>query len=477
MGNLKKNLNNMSHLLAPQIVILREGTDDHEGRGQIISNINACQAVVDVIKTTLGPRGMDKLIHSGRSVTISNDGATLIGLLDIVHPAAKTLVDIAQSQDNEVGDGTTSVVLTAGELLKNAKQFIEEGMHSQIIIKGFREAQAICCERIREISVKMTDEDPAAQRLVLERCAMTSLNSKIISRYREFFGAMVVDAVQAIDGYNNKQDIGIKKITGGSATDSKLIRGVCFKKTFSYAGFEQQPKSFENPTILLLNVELELKAERDNAEVRLENPEDFQKIVDAEWKIIYDKLDKIHATGAKVVLSRLPIGDLATQYFADRGVFCAGRCPLDDLDRTAKATGGVTQTTTNGISEKILGTCGKFEEVQIGNERYNMFTGCVNTKSSTFVLRGGASQYLEETQRSLNDAIMIVRRAYKSTAIVAGGGAIEMELSRYLREYLRNIEGKTQLVINGFAKALETIPRTLAENSGMNSTDVLNKLR
>jgi len=387
MGNLKKNLNNMSHLLAPQIVILREGTDDHEGRGQIISNINACQAVVDVIKTTLGPRGMDKLIHSGRSVTISNDGATLIGLLDIVHPAAKTLVDIAQSQDNEVGDGTTSVVLTAGELLKNAKQFIEEGMHSQIIIKGFREAQAICCERIREISVKMTDEDPAAQRLVLERCAMTSLNSKIISRYREFFGAMVVDAVQAIDGYNNKQDIGIKKITGGSATDSKL-----------------------------------------------ENPEDFQKIVDAEWKIIYDKLDKIHATGAKVVLSRLPIGDLATQYFADRGVFCAGRCPLDDLDRTAKATGGVTQTTTNGISEKILGTCEKFEEVQIGNERYNMFTGCPAAKTVTIILRGGASQYIEEAERSLNDALMIVIRAVKARAVVAGGGAIEMELSRHLKE-------------------------------------------
>lgn len=226
-----------------------------------------------------------------------------------------------------------------------------------------------------------------------------------------------------------------------------------------------------------MNIELELKAEKDNAEVRIENPDDFQKIVDAEWNIIYEKLDKIVASGAKVILSSLPVGDLATQYFADRDIFCAGRVAKDDIQRVAKATGAVLQTTTNGITEDVLGSCGKFEEVQLGNERYNMFTGCETTKSTTLVLRGGAAQYLEETQRSLNDAIMIVRRAYKSHAVVAGGGAIEMELSRYLREHLRTISGKTQMVISGFAKALETIPKTLAENSGMDSTDVLNKLR
>jgi T-complex protein 1 subunit eta len=231
------------------------------------------------------------------------------------------------------------------------------------------------------------------------------------------------------------------------------------------------------PKIAILNIELELKAEKDNAEVRIENPDDFQKIVDAEWNIIYDKLQKIVDSGAKVILSSLPVGDLATQYFADRDIFCAGRVAKDDIQRVSKATGAVLQTTVNGITEEVLGSCGKFEEVQLGNERYNMFTGCESTKSTTLVLRGGAAQYLEETQRSLNDAIMIVRRAYKSHAVVAGGGAIEMELSRYLREYLRTISGKTQMVVSGFAKALETIPKTLAENSGMDSTDVLNKLR
>ena len=223
----------------------------------------------------VGPRGMDKLIHSGQGVTISNDGATLIGLLDIVHPAAKTLVDIARSQDNEVGDGTTSVVLTAGELLRQSKQFIDEGMHSQVIIKGYREAMNLCIRHIREISVKIQDKTPEEKRDLLEKCAQTSLNSKIISSYKQFFGKMVVDAVEHISDTLDKKDIGIKKVTGGSIQDSFLVEGVCFRKTFSYAGFEQQPKSFENPTISLLNVELELKAEKDSAEIRLENPEDF----------------------------------------------------------------------------------------------------------------------------------------------------------------------------------------------------------
>ena len=218
---------------------------------------------------------MDKLIHDGRSVTISNDGATLIGLLDIVHPAAKTLVDIAQSQDNQVGDGTTSVVLMAGELMKQSKSLIEEGMHCQIIIKGYRLALKMCLDRIKEVSVKIGDKSDEEKRELLEKCAQTSLNSKIISKQKVFFSKMVVDAVMSISDDLNKEDIGIKKITGGSVTDSFLVQGVCFKKTFSYAGFEQQPKSFENPKIICMNLELELKAEKDSAEIRLTNPDDF----------------------------------------------------------------------------------------------------------------------------------------------------------------------------------------------------------
>merc|ERR1719174_1772552 len=271
--------------------------------------------------------------------------------------------------------------------------------------------------------------------------------------------------------------VGIKKVTGGSVTDSMLIDGVAFRKTFSYAGFEQQPKKFQNPKILLLNLELELKAEKDNAEIRITDPTAYQTIVDAEWRIIYEKLELIVASGAQVVLSRLAIGDLATQYFADRNIFCAGRVDSEDLERTRRATGAEVQTTVRGISKDVLGSCGEFEEKQIGGERYSLFMDCKETKSSTIILRGGAQQFIDEAERSLNDAIQIVKRAFKNTKVVGGGGAIELELSRFLREYARTITGKQQLVINYFALALEVIPLTLAQNSGADPTKILNELR
>jgi len=278
----------------------------------------------------------------------------------------------------------------AGELLKESKAYIEEGMHSSIIIRGYREALSKCLARIKEVSVKIIDKSPEEKRDLLKKCAQTSLNSKLISKYKEFFADMVVNAVEHLDSDLDKNFIGIKKVTGGSVTESFLVEGVAFKKTFSYAGFEQQPKKFLNPKILLLNVELELKAEKENAEIRIENPDDYQKIVDAEWKIIYDKLDKVIESGAHVILSRLPIGDLATQYFADKGIFCAGRVNNEDLNRVAKSTGGVIQTTLNGLKPDVLGTCGEFEEVQLGAERYNLFKYCSHSKSCTIVLRGGA---------------------------------------------------------------------------------------
>merc|ERR1740121_3348275 len=231
--------------------------------------------------------------------------------------------------------------------------------------------------------------------------------------------------------------------------------------------------AFDNPKILLLNLELELKAEKDNAEVRITDPDQYQSIVDAEWNIIYEKLDLIASTGANVVLSRLAIGDLATQYFADRGIFCAGRVESEDLERTRRAVGGDVQTTVQGVTADVLGTCGKFVEQQIGGERYNLFTGCPSTKTSTILIRGGAQQFIDEAERSLNDSIMIVRRAIRNTKVVGGGGAVEMELSRFLREYARSTKGKQQLVINYFARALEVIPMTLAQNSGADGTVIV----
>jgi len=467
----------MSHMLQPQIVLLREGTENNKGREQIISNINSVTALVDVVRTTLGPRGMDKMIVDDRQTTISNDGATIIKLLDVIHPAAGSLADVAKSQDNEVGDGTTSVTIFAGELLKEAKNFIEDGMHSQIIMKGFWTALGIAREKLKELCFTIDDKSAEEKRTLLLRCAATSLNSKLISSYKDFFAEMVVKAVERLEDYGDKTLIGMKHITGGSVTDSFLVDGVAFKKTFSYAGFEQQPKQFDNPKIVILNVELELKAEKENAEIRIENPDDYQSIIDAEWKIIYGKLENIVNLGANVVLSKLPIGDLATQYFADRNIFCAGRVANEDLQRVSKATGALLQQTCNNLKPEILGHCGLFEEKQIGADRYNIFNNCIKSKSSTLVIRGGADQFIEEAERSVHDAIMVVKRAIKSNSVVAGGGAIEMELSKHIRKHALTIGGKEQLVVLAFAKALEVIPRTLAQNSGIDSVDVINKLR
>ena len=469
--------------IRPQIILLKEGTDTSQGAGQILSNINACLAVVDIVASTLGPRGMDKLIYDDNGqTTISNDGATIISKLDIVHPAAKVLVDIAQSQDAEVGDGTTSVALLAGEFLKESKQYVEDNLHTSHIIKGYRTACTLALEHLKEMSISISGEGEgpekeASKRKMLEKCAQTALNSKLIAHQKEFFGKMAVDAVMSLEDDLNIKMIGVKKVTGGSLTESVLVDGVAFKKTFSYAGFEQQTKHFTDPKICLLNVELELKSEKDNAEVRIKDVADYQAFVDAEWKIIYDKLDAIVATGCKVVLSRLAIGDLATQYFADRDMFCAGRVTEEDMERVAKATGGHVQNTCTDLIDDVLGTCGVFEETEVGSERFNFFKGCKNSKTCTIILRGGAEQFIEEAHRSLHDAMCIVRRAVKHSYVVPGGGAIEMELSKYLRNYSRTIAGKQQLVINSFAKALEVIPRMVSQNAGFDSTDILNKLR
>ncbi|KAL7981745.1 hypothetical protein Chor_001560 [Crotalus horridus] len=291
-------------MMPTPVILLKEGTDTSQGIPQLVSNISACQVIAEAVRTTLGPRGMDKLIVDDRGL--------------------------------------------------------------------------------------------------LQKCAGTALSSKLISQHKEFFAKMVVDAVMMLDELLQIKMIGIKKVQGGALEDSQLVAGVAFKKTFSYAGFEMQPKKYESPKIALLNIELELKAERDNAEVRVQNVADYQAIVDAEWNILYDKLDKLHKSGAKVVLSKLPIGDVATQYFADRDMFCAGR-----------ACGGSIQSSANALTDDVLGRCALFEEAQIGGERYNFFTGCPKAKTCTIILRGGAEQIMEETERSLHDAIMIVRRAIK----------------------------------------------------------------
>ncbi|CCE86965.1 Piso0_005490 [Millerozyma farinosa CBS 7064] len=462
----------------PTIVVLKEGTDTSQGKGQIITNINACLSIQETLKPTLGPFGSDILIVANGKTTISNDGATILKLLDVIHPAAKMLVDISRAQDAEVGDGTTSVAILAGELLKESKTFIEDGMSTHVIIKGLRKASELAVKKVQEIAHEVKKENEEEFRDLLTKCAKTAMSSKLISNNSDFFSKMVVDAVMTLDQDElDEKLIGVKKVPGGAMEESLFVDGVAFKKTFSYAGFEQQPKKFNNPKILNLNVELELKAEKDNAEVRVSQVKDYQDVVNAEWKIILSKLEAIKDTGANIVLSKLPIGDLATQFFADRGIFCAGRVASEDMDRVIKAVGGTIQSTCTNIDPSALGTCEVFEEIQIGSERYNLFKGCPEAKTCTLVLRGGAEQVIAEVERSLHDAVMIVKRTIRHNSIVAGGGATEMELSKHLRDHAKSVSGKQQLVIGAFARALEVIPRQLCENAGLDSIELLNKLR
>ncbi|KAJ7837428.1 chaperonin Cpn60/TCP-1 family [Mycena olivaceomarginata] len=409
----------------PRFVLLREGTDTSQGNPQLLSNISACLAIAETLSPTMVP--------------------TILKLLDIVHPAARTLV----------GDGTTSVVLLAAQLLKEVRSYIEEGVSPHIIMKGSAKASQM--------------SDPERFRSLLLKCASTSMSSKLIHSEKPFFSNMVVDAVQCLD--QNELDeslIGVKKIAGGGMQDSLLIKGVAFKKTFTYAGAEQQPKSFRNPLIVCLNVELELKAEKDNAEA----------IVNAEWEIIYRKLQAIEKTGAKVVLSKLPIGDLATQWFADRDILLCWSCRLAGIcAESFRPPAARSSPHAQDIAREHLGTCGTFEEKQIGGERYNLFEDCPKSKTCTLVLRGGADQFMEEVERSLHDAIMVVKRAVKNGEVVAGGGAIEMDLSAHIRKHALSIPGKQQLILTAFAKALEIIPRQICDNAGLDSTDILNKLR
>ncbi|KAA6382011.1 MAG: putative T-complex protein 1 subunit eta, partial [Streblomastix strix] len=413
-----------------------------------------------MIRITLGLNELSKLISYGDNISaITNDGVTIVKLLNPAEPIVRTLAD--------------SVLF-----------LYQERVAPQVIIRAFRTACQLAVDYINQLKYTVDGKPEKERDELLLKVAMTAMNSKLIAPCKEHFRKIIVGAVKALDDDLDLNMIGIqnhiKQVDGRMMKDSELVRGVAFKKTFSYAGFEQQPKKIEKPKVILLNVELELKNEKTNAQLHIKDPSEYQAFIDAEWNIIFTKLDQIVKTGANIVLSRLAIGDLTTQYFADRNIFCAGRVTQEDLERTSKALGVGIQSTTNDLEanqETIIGTCEVFEEKQIGNERYNYFRGCPKAKTATIVLRGGATKFLEEMERSVHDAIMVVRRAIKNTAILPGAGAIEMELSKLLRDESIKISGKQQLLIAAYARALEIIPRQLVDNAGFDTTNVVEKLR
>uniref|UniRef100_A0ACB8E9B3 T-complex protein 1 subunit eta n=1 Tax=Sphaerodactylus townsendi TaxID=933632 RepID=A0ACB8E9B3_9SAUR len=463
-------------MMPTPVILLKEGTDTSQGVPQLVSNINACQVIAEAVRTTLGPRGMDKLIVDDRGkATISNDGATILKLLDVVHPAARTLVDIAKSQDAEVGDGTTSVTLLAAEFLKQIKPYIEEGLHPQIIIRAFRTATQLAVRKIQTIAVTIKKTDFEEFKGLLEKCAATALSSKLIAQHKDFFAKMVVDAVMLLDELLQIKMIGIKKVQGGALESSQPeVAGVSPQRRRKpslngFESFEMQTKKYKltQDCPVERRIGTQAMAEKDNGR-RL--PGHCGRRVE---HLVRQAREAAHLEARNWCFPSCPSAYIITQYFADKGhvvlalVECRGRSqenhdePVEDPSRPKR------QRLTPGRPGAFAHSL----------RRYNFFTGCPKAKTCTIILRGGAEQFMEETERSLHDAIMIVRRAIKNDSVVAGGGAIEMELSKYLRDYSRTIPGKQQLLIGAYAKALEIIPRQLCDNAGFDATNILNKLR
>nr|UXY87284.1 T-complex protein1 eta SU [Cryptomonas sp.] len=442
-----------------------------------LSNIESCIKIADFIRTTLGPSSMDKIISINKTENIiTNDGATVLSYLNISHPVAKILVEISKSQDFEVGDGTTSVCLFSAELLSAAKNLIEEGIHPKTISKCFRKSGLIAAQMLDEISEKQANTDLQLAKKTLMSCCATSLNSKLISGKRHVFSEMIVNICTYMGNEFDSNMIGVKSVVGGSVNDSFFIKGIAIKKPFTYAGFEKQFKKYYFPNVLAINIELELKTEKNNAESRIKTVKNYQSIIDAEWSIIYEKLDRIANSKAKVVFSKLPIGDLATQYFAERGILCGGRIPNDDMIRIAKGSSAQVITSISSINIFALGKCNLIEERQIGGERFLIMLGC-KTESVTIILRGASNNLLDEAKRCLNDGMMVVKKAMKNRSIVAGAGATEMRLSCKLRKYANTLNGQDQLIISKYAQALEIIPRTICENAGLDFMSLISELR
>ncbi|WUR04157.1 T-complex protein 1 subunit eta (CCT7) [Vairimorpha necatrix] len=439
--------------------------DPREGKLQVISNIDTCVKISEILESTLGPYGMDKLF-TGENFLITNDGATILKKLKIIHPVGQFFVKLAESQDNEVGDGTTSVVIQTASILNMLKSIIKEDFPLDEIYETLQELKNLCLEEVKSYKVEYNDE-------LLVSLAETAIISKNIRNVKTKFAKMIVEAVKNVKGDLNK--IGIKKISGGSISDSFLVNGIAFEKCFTYAGYEQQPKKILNPKILCINVELEWKAERDNAELKIDSIEEYKKIVNTEWDLIKEKLDKIIKSGANVVLSSLPIGDYATQYFAKKNIFCAGRVAKEDLTRICGAFGGQIVSSTNYL-ENCVSTCKLFEERQIGKERYNYFEG-ESTGGCTLILKGPGIEVINEVERSVNDALNVIKTVEKHKEVVTGGGSVEMRISKFFKEISKNFSNRKYFICKAVSQSYEKIPYVLAKNFGLDTTITIPLLR
>jgi thermosome len=468
----------MAGQLAGQpIYILREGSQRTKGKEAQHNNIMAARAVATAVRTTLGPQGMDKmLVDALGDIVITNDGATILQTMDIGHPAAKMIVEVAKTQDDEVGDGTTTAAVLAGEFLKNAEELLEQGVHPTVIASGYRLAAAKAKEILKTLAKPVTLEDKD----LLLKIAVTAITGKGAEASKDVFAILAVNAILAVvDKENGKykadlEDIKVEKKVGGSIEASELIEGMVIDTERVHTNM---PKNIHDARILLLNEALEIKKTEVKSEISIKSPDQLQLFLDQEEQMLQDMVNKVIKSGANVVFVEKGIDDLAQHYLAKAGIFAARRVKKSDMEKLARATGAKILTGLKELSESDLGKADIVEEKKIGEGAMTYATGCHNPKAVSIILRGGTEHVVDEAERALHDALRVVGVAIEDETLVAGGGSPEVELALRLREYSATLIGREQLAVAKFAEALEIIPRTLAENAGLDPIDMLVEMR
>ncbi len=471
----------MAHMQATSegvpIILLKEGTKQSRGRDAQKNNIQAAKLIAEIISTSLGPRGMDKmLVDPLGDITITNDGATILKELDVQHPAAKMMVEVAKATDSEVGDGTTSAVVLAGALLEKAESLIENEIHPVIIADGYKKASMQALTLLTEIAKKVEPKD----RDILVRIAKTAMQTKLVSVEAADLAKVVVDAALLVMEEKSGShkviidNIKVEKKTGGSVSDSHLVNGIVLDKEIVNSSM---PKKIENAKIALISAPLEIEKTEFDAKINISSPNQIKSFMEEETQILKELVDKIKTTGATVVLCQKGIDDIIQHYLAKSGILAVRRIKESDMTKLSKATGGRIVGRINDLSDKDLGNAQNVEEKAIEEDNWVFVENCKNPKAVTLLIRGGTQRVIDEAERSIHDALMVVKDVIEKPMILPGGGAPEEYIAEHLRVWSKTLSGRAQLAVEKYAEAIESIPIALARNAGMNPIDAITQLR
>jgi thermosome len=457
------------------VLLLKEGTKRERGRDAQHNNIMAAVAIAEAIRTALGPKGQDKmLVDSFGDVTITNDGATILKEIDVEHPAAKMIVEVAKTQDDEVGDGTTSAVVLAGELLKQAENLIDQKIHPTVIVEGYRKATEKALSALDSIAL-----DDSSQ-VMLKKVAMTSMQSKVVSEFRKFLSDLAVKAIDritdTIDGTQEADidNVKVEKKQGGTIRDTVFIEGIVLDKEIVHPGMAI---SVENPKIALIQSAFEVEKTEFTAKIDIREVSQMQAFLDEEERMLREMVAKIKKTGANGVLCQKGIDDVAQHFMAQDGIVAVRRIKESDMEKLARATGGKLISNLDDLSKKDLGTAKLLEERKIADDKMVFVEGCKNPKAVSILLRGSTDLIIDEADRALHDALCVIRNVVEDGRVVAGGGAPEIQVAKELQEYAESLPGREQLAVIAFAEAMEIIPKTLAENAGLDPIDIIADLK